>query len=1190
MGYCTISMAICHGILYHLAMNLKSIKLAGFKSFVDPTVIPIMANITGIVGPNGCGKSNVVDAIRWVIGETSAKQLRGQTMADVIFNGSTGRKPVGMASVELIFDNSDGRIAGEYARFSEISVRREVEREGQSQYFLNGVSCRRRDIVDLFLGTGLGARSYAIIEQGMISELIEAKPEELRNHLEEVSGISKYKERRRETETRMRHTQENLDRLNDLNEELSKQLRHLQRQAEAAQRYTELKQQERLLQAEIKVLQWQALAGQLAGQETELAQCQLRQDQQLSQLREVETAIEKTRAQNTEIRVNRDEIQKQFYGLGAEVARLEQGIQYRQEQQQHWRKELEEIEIRHLELEDHADEQRQTIEALTTELTGLEPKAAEAKSAAQTAGQVLQAAERRMQEWQQRWEQFQTESSQLNTHRGVLKTNIEHYEQQLTGLHTRDRQLIERQQQLPLAELTAEIEPLTIEAAQQRQELDHLKHDLADLSETIRVQRQQNTDSQQALHRLGQHLQTLQSRHASLEAVQQSALGYHDDHTKEWLNRHSLSERPRLGQVLQVNPGWELAVETVLAGYFDAVCLDHIDPFVESMTELPAGHLTLIDFKRDSSMTSVASAQLPLLSQQLQSQWPLDEWLSGVYTAENLAQAWRRHEQLAGDESIITRDGIWLGKHWVRINKAVNKDNGVLVREQQLKQLAQEIESAREHHQAQQQRLEQAETALRQLEEQRDLKHREYQTISTRLTEAQTQLSGRQSRLNELQQQQQRLTREISECQQSIHNLQGLLEKNRQQLTQSQQTEQEQAHRHTELSQQREQLQQELAEVRRNTESQRQIADELAVRFAGAENQLALLKQSHLRDERQRQQLEERRELLTRQSVENEAPLDALRVELQQQLTERLNIEHRLQTAEQALIASNEQLEQLTQSHQRTHQQLSAVNTQLQTVQMERQALSIRQTTIQEQLIEQNWVLTDLIASLSPEANLTEWEKQLEHTASRIHRLGPINLAAIDEFQSVNERKTYLDKQQADLNEALEILKTAIAKIDRETRTKFQETFDQVNQHFQELFPRVFGGGKAVLELLEEDWLTAGVIVKAQPPGKRNATIYMLSGGEKALTAVALVFAMFRLNPAPFCVLDEVDAPLDDMNTGRFCQLVKEMAKSTQFIVISHNKVSISLSERLMGVTMQEAGVSRIVSVNVAEAVALAEV
>lgn len=1171
-------------------MNLKSIKLAGFKSFVDPTIIPITTHLTGIVGPNGCGKSNVVDAIRWVIGETSAKQLRGQSMADVIFNGSSARKPVGMASVELVFDNSNARISGEFAKYSEISIRREVQREGQSQYYLNGVSCRRRDIIDIFLGTGLGPRSYAIIEQGVISELIEAKPEDLRSHLEEVSGISKYKERRRETETRMRHTQENLERLNDLNDELTKQLRHLKRQAEAAERYTELKQQERRLQAEIKTLQWQGLKEKLTTIENQLQQSQLQQDQSLAELRELETSIEKKRLQQQELNYKRENVQKEFYGFGAEVARLEQRISHGQEQILRWRKELAEVESAHQELIEHLDEQQDHIQSLNQELVELQPQTVSAQAAAVQASQNLQQAEQLMQQWQRRWDDFQNESSQFTAQTGVLKTNLQHYQQQLTTLRQRQAQLLERQNQLPMADLSEQIENLSDISEQQRHELAEVEKALAGVAETIRDQRQQNNQSQQGLNQIRGQIHILQKRYSSLEAVQRTALGYHNDHTKNWVSERGLNDQPRLGQVLQVNPNWEAAVETVLGGYFDAICLDEFQTAVAELGQISAGRLTLLDKAAAGLETAKTAVALELLSTQIQGQWRIPEWLAGVYIAENLAQALQFQPYLTGTESIITRDGIWLGKHWARINRAVNQDSGILQREKELKLLFQEIANQQKEIEIVQARLEEGEQSLHDLEEKRESLHREYQIISSRLRESQTQLSSRQSRLNELQQQQQRLQRENNECEQSLQSLESLFEQSQQQLHQSQQVELEYAEKRRQLTEERDKTRAELDNTRTQTSQLRRTADELAVRKASGENQLSMLKQNSIRDRRQFEILEEKQQTLTDHLEENIEPLEIWRAELQEKLTQRQRVEHDLREVEEILGKSNQELEYLNRSQQKIQAHIIEWKNQTQNLQMEQQAITVRQTTILEQLQEQNWVLEELCQALSTEANLEEWGQQLESIAAKIQRLGAINLAAIDEFQTVNERKTFLDKQQADLNEALEILKDAIHKIDKETRTKFAETFSKVNENFQDLFPRIFGGGKAYLELVEDDYLTAGVLVKAQPPGKRNASIYMLSGGEKALTAVALVFAMFRLNPAPFCVLDEVDAPLDDMNTGRFCQLVKEMAKTTQFIVISHNKVTISMSDRLMGVTMQEAGVSRIVSVNVAEAVALAEI
>ena len=1169
-------------------MNLKSIKLSGFKSFVDPTLIPITAQITGIVGPNGCGKSNVVDAIRWVIGESSAKQLRGQSMTDVIFNGSTQRKPVGMASVELVFDNSDGRISGEFAKFSEISVRREVQREGQSQYYLNGANCRRRDIIDVFLGTGLGPRSYSIIEQGMISELIEAKPEDLRSHLEEVSGISKYKERRKETESRMRQTQENLTRLNDVNEELSKQLRHLKRQAEAAEKYTELKEQERKLQAEIKVLQWQSLARQIEHLNEPLSKSALIQEQHLAELSGLETLLEKIRAENVENTTQRDEIQKQFYEIGAEVARLEQRIQHRQEQVLQWRKELHEAETIWHELEEHAEEQLQNIEEMSLELSELTPRAQEAKSDAQAANQQLLNAEQAMRQWQRNWDSFQNETAQFTTRQSVLKNNLQHYEQQLNSLNLRRIQLQDRQQQIPLETLAAEIEPLNMETAQLQSTLAALQVDLERMAEEIKDQRQQGIQIKNNCDQQQQNLQKLQSRHASLEALQQTALGYHDDHHQEWIKNNALTHSLRLGQVLEVDSGWELAVETVLGGYFDAVCIEDMDGLMNALSQIQQGRLTLIDLNSEPEAQNQERLSEPL-SSKVRSKWPLREWLSGVYVADDLAAAWPIRHQLAGGESIITRDGIWIGKNWVRVNKAANQDQGVLIREQELKKIEQEIDDHKEQLNSLRNLLAQNEQSLRQLEEQRDRQLREYQQTSTQLTKTQAQLSAKQSRLTELQNQQQRLTRELSESDQSLANLQSLFTKVQEQLNEANRLQLEYQEQRQNLMQDRDRLQIELDQVRQRTHQQRQIADELAVRVASTENQLAILKQNQMRDSRQRQQLNERRTALTAQIEETVDPIEQLRLELQQQLSSRLNFEQLLKEVEEQLKASQQQLNQLVKNQQNFQQKYHEEKNVWQKLQLDQQALLIRQSAIQEQLAEHHQTIPDLLPGIDPNAEIGQWEQRLQEIISRIQRLGAINLAAIEEYQVVNERKTYLDKQQSDLTEALDLLTEAINKIDRETKQKFQETFAQVNQNFQELFPRIFGGGKAELELLEQDWLNSGIQVKAQPPGKRNSTIHMLSGGEKALTAVALIFSMFKLNPAPFCVLDEVDAPLDEMNTGRFCQLVKEMARSTQFVMISHNKVTISLSERLMGVTMQEAGVSRIVSVNVTEAVALAE-
>ncbi len=586
--------------------------------------------------------------------------------------------------------------------------------------------------------------------------------------------------------------------------------------------------------------------------------------------------------------------------------------------------------------------------------------------------------------------------------------------------------------------------------------------------------------------------------------------------------------------------------------------------------------------------TSIGS-KLPTLISQIQSSWPLQKWLAAIYIADDLTVAIPYQIDLAPHESIVTRQGIWMGKNWIRVNKAVDKSSSVLIREQELKVLQNELNKQQDDLQSQEVVLHEEQKRLQLLETERDLQHRTYQSVSASFTEIQAKLTAQQSRFNELQKQQQRLTYEFDDSQRQIQDLEAKIEQARHQLAESIEVEQDSINKRAEFMQQRECYQQELNDLRRSAQQHRQKADEFTMRLTTIENQLNLLKQNEIRDKRQREQLKERYDLLTTQLAEDNEPLNEIQHELQMALTSRLTVEQNLHLIEEQLRQSNQQFKELLKMQQQIKDKLEKSQNQNVNLQIERQAVLTRQTTIQEQLQELNLCLEKLITSLPDKAEITAWEQRLEQVTAKIGRLGAINLAAIDEFQAVQERKSYYDKQHADLCEALQILKEAIAKIDRESRAKFQETYQRINQHFQQLFPQIFNGGKASLELCEDDLLTTGIILKAQPPGKRNATIHMLSGGEKALTAIALVFAMFHLNPAPFCILDEVDAPLDDSNVNRFCQLVKEMAKKTQFIIVSHNKGTISMANCLLGVTMQEAGVSRIVSVNVTEAVAMAE-
>lgn len=1167
-------------------MQLKSVKLVGFKSFVDPTTIHVKDGMNGVVGPNGCGKSNIIDAVRWVIGERSAKQLRGQSMADVIFNGTSGRKPVGRASVELLFDNSDGAVVGEYANFSEISVKREVFREGQSNYYLNGTGCRRQDIVDIFYGTGLGSRSYAIIEQGMISRLIEAKPEDLRNHIEEAAGIAKYKQRRRDTENRMNRTQENLSRLIDLRDELDKQLKHLKRQATAAERYKVLREEERQVNAEIKALHWQALQEKLLKHQEKLQQHENERERVHSLQRATETELEKIRLDQVEATDRHNEAQKGYYASGNEVARIEQQIKYTQEQLERWQREFEHTDSRWQELSETTSEYEAQIAEITREIERLRPYANNLSETYRSAAAELQEAEGAMQAWTESWDNFQTSFADSNKALEVNRTKLTHYRQERQNLQNRMQRLKENRSVEQQEQLQAEIMPLqdqvhtyTEEQQQQNDALNHLIERLRDKKQHIEV-------LQKAINDKHATIQTKEGRKASLEALQEAAFMTDDKSVEQWLNEHGLTDYPRLGKDLQVEQGWEVAVETILKKLFDAVCIDNLDTFVNNFTPLDSGELVLVE---SAQQAATAHHQFTALADMVKSEWPVAEWLGNVFIADDLEQAKQMRHQLSEHQSIITRDGVWLGKHWLRVAKAVNNEDSVLLRDQELKQLAESILTLKNELLGLEEDLEHARHDSNVLEERREQHHQQIQQLNKNITQAQSQLSAKQTRYDELVQREKAIAEELAECQGRDGDLNQQIDDAQTQIVTLESQLQSCESQRQSLLTQKQQRQTALNNKRQAAQQAKQNADEYDIRLSSNESQLGVLQQTLTRDMRQLEQVSEQREALSENLHDEDNPLNELQAALQVQLAERSKQERELQEAATALENFNHkivELEKAKDSHQ-TH--LNSMQAAYQQLQMDKQAVSVRQSTISEQLQEAGLTLEAVIEQLDGQANLNDWEARSEKLASRITRLGPINLAAIEEHDSLQERKEYIDKQHADLEEALTVLQTAIRKIDKETRSKFRDTFDKVNEGFKALFPKVFGGGNACLELADDDLLSAGVIVKAQPPGKRNSTIHMLSGGEKALTAIALVFGLFQLNPAPFCILDEVDAPLDDLNVGRYCRLIGEMASKIQFIVISHNKVTIEACDRLMGITMQEPGVSRVVSVDIDEAVSLAE-
>jgi chromosome segregation protein len=1164
-------------------MRLKSIKLAGFKSFVDPTTVSFPSNMCAVVGPNGCGKSNVIDAVRWVMGESSAKNLRGESMTDVIFNGSVNRQPVGQASIELVFDNTDGGVGGEYASYAEISIKRQVSREGQSEYFLNGTKCRRRDITDIFLGTGLGPRSYAIIEQGMISRLIESKPEELRVFIEEAAGISKYKERRKETESRMRRTTENLERLTDLRDELERQLQHLQRQAQAAEKYGEFKQEERDLKAQLAALQWQALDQQVSTASQSIGELEVKLESVHAEHQQVDTAIEQHRVEHTERSDAFNKVQANFYALGSEVARIEQTIKHQQERGRQLNEDLQQTRDNLGQAQELLRSDEQKVSTWDEEMAALAPELERLQAAELESSETLNVAEEAMHEWQQQWDEFNSHAAEPRQQAEVQQSRLQHLEQVQKRLQSRIEQLEEEQRGLAPGPADSDIETLLEQLAELELTMASSEGQAEQFQSNLAATRERGDALGDELNSVRSQLQQMRGRQASLEALQQAATDDGSESVGAWLEAGNLAQRPRLLEQIQVDEGWQLAAETVLGDYLQAVCVDQLGPLSARLQELEQGQLALVeagDVAPDHNAESLAS--------KVRCNGHTGSLLAGILAADTLDQAMARRNTLAPEQSIITRDGIWLGRNWLRVARLSEGSGGVIQRQQELETLAASLAEAEQREAELESELDASKQQVADLEAQRQNAQRELQSVTRQHADYSAQLSAQQAKVEQITARRERILAEIEETRVQFQQEQEAMAESRQLLEIAiERMEADSQQRETLLSR-RDDTRGQLDSVRQQARHDKDAAHQVAMRHRSLQTQMESMRESIARTRAQVEQLNTRYESLQATLSDNDNPLDDLQLELEQQLELRLEAEGELTTARQQVAEVEHLLREAERERAAIEQRANTVRAELEQQRLTNQTLSVQRETLQRQLTEGEHDVQQVLETMPEEANEPEWQRQLERVANRIARLGPINLAAIDEYSLQSERKNYLDAQNEDLETALETLQSAIRKIDKETRNRFSETFEQVNSGLQELFPRVFGGGSAYLEMTGEDLLDTGISIMARPPGKKNSTIHLLSGGEKALTAIALVFSIFQLNPAPFCMLDEVDAPLDDANVGRYARMVKEMSDKVQFIYITHNKISMELADQLMGVTMHEPGVSRLVSVDVEEAAELA--
>ena len=1166
-------------------MRLNKIKLAGFKSFVDPTSVSLPGNLIGVVGPNGCGKSNIIDAVRWVMGEISAKHLRGDSMADVVFNGSASRKPVGTASVELVFDNSDGTLAGQYAGYNEVSLKRVVSRDGQSAYFLNGIRCRRKDITQLFLGTGLGARSYAIIEQGMISRVIEARPEELRGFIEEAAGISKYKERRRETENRISHTKENLERLSDVREEVDKQLRHLQRQAATARRYQTLKQDERKLTAELLALRLRLIDQDSQSKEGILRERETQMQAAIADLRSIESSIETTREDFTEKSESLNAVQGRYYQIGAEISRAEQSIQHGRELRQRQKADLEQAERGATEAALHLTRDQSQIDELRRELEQLEPGLTVAREREHSSAEALSLAEEAMQQWQERWEDFNRESRASSEQTQVERARIEQLEHQLGRLRSQRERLTQELATLGTTDIEMRIAALQEQESQAATSGEMAAEQLQNVSEEVQQLRDRERQLIAGADANRKQLQEAQGRYMSLQALQQAALGLAQGKVTEWLSANSLSDRPRLGQQLTVEQGWERAVETVLGSYLESVSVDAIDSIATQLDSLQVGS---VSFYSQGSADSAAVDPGRLLAR-VQGPAAISALLTGIIAVDSLPEALALRASLGAGESVITRDGIWIGRDWLRVSRDKDVHAGVIGREKEMRELREAVSAAEERQEALQSEASEIRERLVELEGRRDSLQADVNRLHRSHSELSAQVASLTSRAEQTAQRARKIEAETAEleadqqrAEDAIATARARLEEGLEQMAQFEAT-------RMELEQQRDSLRQDLSFKRQQAQSDRDGAQHVAISVESKRSALNSISSGLERLRHQLEQLQLRRDELTRQLAEGEGPLEILSAKLEEFLQQRVVVEQELSAARETLEGAEGRMRTLDQRRIETETAVEDARSRLENIRMAAQELKVRRESLAEQFKATQFELETVYQEMPPEADVTVWEQTLVDLSQKIERLGQVNLAAIDEFKEQSERKEYLDRQFKDLTDALETLETAIRKIDRETRSRFQDTFDRVNAGLKERFPRLFGGGHAYLELAGEDILNAGVSIMARPPGKKNSTIHLLSGGEKALTALALVFAIFQLNPAPFCMLDEVDAPLDDANVGRYARLVKEMSDKVQFIYITHNKIAMEMADQLMGVTMHEPGCSRLVAVDVEEALAMVE-
>ncbi|SDB97068.1 chromosome segregation protein SMC [Paraburkholderia lycopersici] len=1169
-------------------MRLTSIKLAGFKSFVDPTHFQVPGQLVGVVGPNGCGKSNIIDAVRWVLGESRASELRGESMQDVIFNGSTARKPGSRASVELVFDNADGRAAGQWGQYAEIAVKRVLTRDGTSSYYINNLPARRRDIQDIFLGTGLGPRAYAIIGQGMIARIIEAKPEELRVFLEEAAGVSKYKERRRETENRLHDTRENLTRVEDIVRELSTNLEKLEGQAVVATKFRELQSEGEEKQRLLWLLRKNEAAGEQQRQQRAIEQAQIDLERHTAQLREVEAQLETLRVAHYSASDAMQGAQGALYEANAEVSRLEAEIKFIVESRNRVQAQIAALTAQREQWQAQARKAQGDIEDAGEQLAIAEEKAALAEEEAAAKQDALPALENR---WRDAQAQLNDERAGIALTEQAIKLEAAHQrnaDQMLQQLQQRQERLKSEEGGLDAPD-EAQLEALRMQLAEQEEILHDAQARLADAQETVPRLDAERRGAHERVQAENAQIHQLEARLAALRQLQENVQT--EGKIQPWLDRHELGTLPRLWKKLHVDAGWETALEAALRERLAALEVSNLDWVKAFASDAPPAKLAFYSPPAAGQVPAAPAGLTPLVSlvriDDAGLRAVLNEWLGATFVANDLAEALAQRAQLPNGGAFVVKAGHSVTRVGVQLYAADTEQAGMLARQQEIENLERQVRaqalladdarSAVVRAEAAHTQAAQVLTEVRQQAERATQRVHALQMDVLKLTQAHERYTARSTQIREeleeicAQIEEQRALRAESEANFERHDielaeLQARFEDNQLAF---------------------EALDEELGAARNEARDLERAAGDARFAARNMANRIEELRRNiqvaHDQSERVAASLEDARaELETiNEQTAHTGLQDALEIRAQKEET--------LRAARAELDDLSAKLRAADETRLAAERALQPLRDRITELQLKEQAARLNGEQFVEQLqaagVDEAALQEKLTADMKP----SYLQGEVTRISNAITALGPVNMAALDELAAAKERKTFLDAQSADLTSAIETLEDAIRKIDQETRTLLQGTFDEVNRHFGELFPRLFGGGQAKLIMTGDEILDAGVQVMAQPPGKKNSTIHLLSGGEKALTATALVFAMFQLNPAPFCLLDEVDAPLDDANTERFANLVRAMSDKTQFLFISHNKIAMEMAQQLIGVTMQEQGVSRIVAVDMETAAGFAQ-